>query len=126
MPVSSSTMNENSAISPSRNDQWSGKTLLRIPRSGVATWNRSSTSLRGLAGQGRYVDLSALHGRSQKSGPTVACVVRLCHEVALFVDARAATAAGCRLAGPKIGLALSVIRNCDWWHGQSSRLVCCS
>ena len=30
------------------------------------------------------------------------------------------------MAGPKIGLALSVIRNCDWWHGQSSRLVCCS
>ena len=31
-----------------------------------------------------------------------------------------------RLAGPKIGWALSVIRNCDWWHGQSRRLVCCS
>ena len=31
-----------------------------------------------------------------------------------------------RLAGPKMGLALSVIKNCDWWQGQSSRLVCCS
>src|SRR4029450_18975 len=31
-----------------------------------------------------------------------------------------------RLAGPKMGRAFSVIRNCDWWHGQSNRLVCCS
>ena len=30
------------------------------------------------------------------------------------------------LAGPKIGRAFSVIRNWDWWHGQSNRLVCCS
>ena len=37
MPVSSRTMNEYSAISPSRNDQWSGKTLLSSRRSGVAT-----------------------------------------------------------------------------------------
>src|SRR5258705_10238018 len=31
-----------------------------------------------------------------------------------------------RWAGPKIGLAWLVIANCDWWHGQSRRLVCCS
>ena len=31
-----------------------------------------------------------------------------------------------RVAGPKIGRALSVMLNCDWWHGQSRRLVCCS
>jgi hypothetical protein len=36
VPVSSRMMNENRAISPSRNDQWSGKTLFRRPRSGVA------------------------------------------------------------------------------------------
>src|SRR4051794_37804643 len=43
-------MNENSAISPSRNDQWSGNTLLSRPRSGVAAWNRSSTPLPTFAG----------------------------------------------------------------------------
>src|SRR4051812_49810870 len=31
-----------------------------------------------------------------------------------------------RVAGPKTGLALSVMRNCDWWHGHSRRLVRCS
>jgi hypothetical protein len=35
VPVSSRMMNENSAISPSRNDQWSGKILFSRPRSGV-------------------------------------------------------------------------------------------
>jgi hypothetical protein len=28
------------------------------------------------------------------------------------------------VAGPKIGLAYSVARNCDWWHGHRIRLVC--
>src|SRR4051794_31904598 len=43
-------MNENSAISPSRNDQWSGNTLFSSPRSGVAAWKRSSTPLPTFAG----------------------------------------------------------------------------
>ena len=31
-----------------------------------------------------------------------------------------------RAAGPKTGLASCSRSNCDWWHGQSSRPVCCS
>src|SRR5690606_9589282 len=52
VPVSSSTTNDQSAISPSRNDQWSGKTLLsrgRIP----ATCSRSSSARPVAAGSSR-------------------------------------------------------------------------
>ncbi len=28
------------------------------------------------------------------------------------------------MAGPKTGFADSVIRNCDWWHGQRLMLIC--
>ena len=69
--MSSRMMNENSAISPSRNDQWSGKTLLSSPRSGVAAWKRSSRPLPTFAGTWPISNFPALHGRSQKSGPTV-------------------------------------------------------
>ncbi len=70
-------MNEYSAISPSRNDQWSGKTLLSSRRSGVAAWNRSSSCSPVAAGSlarsilRRRLDVcSLIHGRSQKPGPT--------------------------------------------------------
>src|SRR5690606_36883006 len=71
------------------------------------------------------IQFPALHGRSQKSGPTVSVK----SDVATKKPS-SSTLIGSwgslRLAGPKTGLALSVIRNCDWWQGQSRRLVCCS
>ena len=30
------------------------------------------------------------------------------------------------VAGPKTGFASSSTLNCDWWHGHSTRAVCCS
>src|SRR3954471_14595784 len=45
-PVSSRTISEYIAISPSRNDQWSGKTLFMLLRRKVAEPNRSSTPRR--------------------------------------------------------------------------------
>src|SRR3954449_1594191 len=45
-PVSSRRISEYIAISPSRNDQWSGKTLFMLLRRKVAEPNRSSTVRR--------------------------------------------------------------------------------
>src|SRR3984885_9225342 len=45
VPVSSKMMNEYSAISPSRNVQWSGKTLRSRTRTPLAPWNLSSSAL---------------------------------------------------------------------------------
>src|SRR6202035_2662835 len=43
VPVSSRITNDQSAISPSMNDQWSGKTFLIRTRTPLAPWNRSSS-----------------------------------------------------------------------------------
>ena len=48
-PLSSRTMKEYSAISPSRNDQWSGNTLRRNGRLSPARPIRSSAHLAGPA-----------------------------------------------------------------------------
>src|ERR1700728_2157079 len=45
VPDSSKMMNEYSAISPSRNDQWSGNTLRSRTRTPLAPWNLSSSAL---------------------------------------------------------------------------------
>src|SRR5919109_1249519 len=45
VPVNTSTTRQNRAISPSRNDQWSGKTLRRARRAKLAVPSRSSTYL---------------------------------------------------------------------------------
>src|SRR6266508_1874690 len=42
VPVNTSTTRQNRAISPSRNDQWSGKTLRRARRAKLAVPRRSS------------------------------------------------------------------------------------
>ncbi len=44
-PVSSSTTNDHNAISPSMNDQWSGKTLRRFFFISVASPSRSSAQV---------------------------------------------------------------------------------
>jgi len=43
VPVSSKITNDHSAISPSMNDQWSGKTFRNATRQPRAAWNRSSS-----------------------------------------------------------------------------------
>ena len=48
MPVAITTTNEYSAISPSMNDQWSGKILSKKTRPPLATPSRSSSSLTTL------------------------------------------------------------------------------
>ena len=64
-PLSSRTMKEYSAISPSRNDQWSGKTLRKNGRPSLATPIRSSSHLAGPAatlktGPSSFLGVSAL------------------------------------------------------------------
>ena len=65
-------MNEYSAISPSRNVQWSGKTFRSSVRRPLAAWNRSSSSAPCFPSGFGMVSRPSLvtHPRSQKLGPT--------------------------------------------------------
>src|SRR5262249_26776016 len=78
----------------------------------------------GPGGQFPHVNLSPLHGRSQKARP----IGTLKSDFATKMPS--STSSGSigsrRVAGPKTGRALSMISNCDWWHGHSRRFVCCS
>src|SRR5215207_3019776 len=81
-PVNSSTTKDHSAISPSMNDQWSGKTLRRFLRTTVASPNRSSaqvaTPLVRLGGRvtaGRPAFVLATPRSGFRSIPPPSCTV---------------------------------------------------
>src|SRR6516162_2524982 len=90
VPVSSRMTNDHSAISPSRNDQWSGKTFRRNTRSPRAPWNLSSShdpvplSALGIS----TVSLTARLPSSPlpETGADGLGEVALGHQVALRVD----------------------------------------
>ena len=67
VPDSSRMMKLYSAISPSMNDQWSGKTLLRFFFEPLVEPRRSSTKRGGAAPPALF---DHAHPRSQKLGPT--------------------------------------------------------
>ena len=69
VPVSSRMTNDHSAISPSRNDQWSGNTFRISTRNPRAPWNLSSSHPPAPVRAFGNVKVVA-HPRSQKLGPT--------------------------------------------------------
>ena len=76
VPVSSRITKDHSAISPSMNDQWSGKTFFistRTPRGAVEPVVKPPADAAQRAGD---LDRVVAHPRSQKLGPT-GCVKSL-------------------------------------------------
>ena len=125
VPVSSRITNDHSAISPSMNDQWSGKTFRIRTRTPRAPWNLSSSHPpTPLSAFGIFTAFVA-HPRSQKLGPT-GCVKSL---AAARYPSQSTVSGSCgsgRGAGPKITLAPFVASNVDWWHGHRMWCVVCS
>ncbi len=136
VPVSSRITKDQSAISPSMNDQWSGKTFFIRTRTPLAPWNRSSShpptpsrrrpgSLYGhLAGR-----ITTVRSLSSSALPE-ARADRL-REVAggRDVPSESIMSGSCgsaRAAGPKITLAPFAASKVDWWHGQRMWWVVCS
>ena len=74
--MSSRITKDQSAISPSMNDQWSGKTFFIRTRTPLAPWNLSSSHPPTPSRAGGILTGVVAHPRSQKLGPT-GCVKSL-------------------------------------------------
>ena len=68
--MSSRITKDHSAISPSMNDQWSGKTFFISTRTPLAPWNLSSSHPPTPSSARGDLDRVVAHPRSQKLGPT--------------------------------------------------------
>ena len=111
------------AISPSRNDQWVGKTLFSCRRTAADGWYRESIASPWLAA------ISAMLGgwqfrthdvRSQNAGPTGSMKSPLATRYPSWSMVMGSCASA-RAAGPNMGFAKCNASNCDWWHGQRMR-----